>query len=461
MEKMAIIVTDLGPGDGGKGGVVHETSLKCHAHTIIKVGGAQGSHGVVTSAGESYAFSQWGCGTFEDVRTHISGRFVVTPEGLLNEAAQLRYEHGIHDPFALLTIDEEALCATPLHGVASHLKELARGASPRGTVGTGVGEAYRMLARHPELAIRVRDLSRTDLRDLIVAQREAIQRDLEAIIMGEFLENDREAVAQEILLLNDPGFISHIEQRFREVSRRAKIVNHEYMEREILSKDGVVVVESSHGVLTDHYLGFHPHTSALRTLPRFARAMIENAGYDGRIVSLGVTRAYQIRHGAGPMPTFDPEMTEQLLSGSHKRNNRYRGEVRVGPLDLNLLRYAIAASGGPSAYDGLAVTWFDQINANRGWQLCLRYDGADDERYFTPSGGIKVRFGEDEAQLMHQQGLTERLFHCRPVISKIPIAIDKEPKKLYKLCADTLHENLGVPVRMVSFGPTETDKMCR
>ena len=45
------VVTDFGPGDGGKGGIVH--ALSCmqddEVNLIIKRGGAQGSHGVRTS----------------------------------------------------------------------------------------------------------------------------------------------------------------------------------------------------------------------------------------------------------------------------------------------------------------------------------------------------------------------------------------------------------------------------
>jgi len=48
-----IVVFDLGPGDGGKGGIVHKLSCHHRAHTVIKVGGAQGSHGVSTTKQES------------------------------------------------------------------------------------------------------------------------------------------------------------------------------------------------------------------------------------------------------------------------------------------------------------------------------------------------------------------------------------------------------------------------
>ncbi|MCR4314587.1 MAG: adenylosuccinate synthetase [Candidatus Uhrbacteria bacterium] len=457
--KKTYIVTDLGPGDGGKGGVVHTICRKMHAHTVVKDGGAQGSHGVRTSGGQAYAFSQWGCGTLEGVRTHLSPRFVITPEGILNEAETLRYGVGVHDPFALLTVDERCLCATPLHAIASHLKELARRDKPRGTIGTGVGEAYRDSIRLPELALFASDLSRDDLDERLAAVREQMIRDLAPIAESPFLPQDRELAAQEWNLLRNDALLTYIVERFRQVARLATIVDHDYFVGKILARDGVIVVERSHGILTDRYTGFHPHTSAIRTLPCFARALLEGAGYDGKIVSLAVHRAYTIRHGAGPMPTDSPSMKQHLLPGSHKVDNRWQGEVRVGPLDLPLLRYAIEASGGASVYDGLALTWFDQIVRNGEWKLCDRYHtGSEDPAYFTPDGGLRVRTGEDEEQLCYLEELGSQVTRCIPQIDSIGIPPDASQDQLFGLVAATLNERLKVPVRMISLGPTEEDK---
>lgn len=455
-------VTDLGPGDGGKGGVVHKIATMMRAHTIVKVGGAQGSHGVCTSGGECFAFSQWGCGTFEGIRTHLSSRMIVSPEGLLNEADALRYQHGIHNIFDLLTIDEQALCATPYHGIASRLKEMARCHNPRGTIGTGVGETYRCSQQFPNLAIRACDFSRPDLKDALADVREQIRRDLDPIVKGEFLSSDRTAMEEEVALLHDDGFLIYIVERFQEVSKRARIVDHDYLGREILTREGVVVVESSHGVLTDHYYGFDPHTSAIRTLPCFTGAMLKEAGYDEEIVNIGVFRSYAIRHGAGPMPTADPKMPESLLPGSHKEENRYQGKVRVGPLDLVLLRYAIEVCGGPAAFSGLVLTWFDQIFANGEWHMCDHYVGADDQAYFTPSGAIKVRQGEmNDEHLKHQELLGKQLACCTPEIKTLKVPSGGGRNELYSFCAGILEKKLGIPVRMISFGPTEQDKICK
>ena len=156
------------------------------------------------------------------------------------------------------------------------------------------------------------------------------------------------------------------------------------------------------------------------------------------------------------MPTDNPEMTDRLLPDSKKDENRYQGRVRVGPLDLVMLRYALAACGGPAAFDGLAITWFDQIVNNGSWEICSAYADANDPVYFLPSGEIK-QSGDQE----HQAALAEVLSGVTPEVSSLPIDATASKDELYDVCAGVFEEALSVPVRMVSFGPTELDKLCR
>ncbi len=436
MTNTAYVVTDLGPGDGGKGSIVHKLAGKFRAHTVVKRGGAQGSHGVSTSSGERFCFSQWGCGTLEGTPTFLSEQFVVMPHGLLQEADALM-RMGISDPFAMLAADENALCATPLHGAVSHLKELARGENARGTVGTGVGVAYRMAKTHPELAIFVRDIfCHQVLREKLTAQCEILREEMQPVIAGDFLPKDLELVVEEANLLFDPGFLEHILEKFREVSERLHVRKIE----DILAQDGAVVVESSHGVLTDAEVGLKPHTTALRTLPRFAHEMLRRAGFAGRIVNLGVHRAYSFRHGAGPLPTCDPFMISSLLSGSRKLDNRWQGDARSGPLDLILLNHAIELCGGPSAFDGLAITWLDQIIHDGVWRYCETY--------------------ANQPEVWQQTGdWAERFFIALPVIERLPINPALSPKEICRNIASIISDKTHIPVRMVSFGPTERDKI--
>jgi adenylosuccinate synthase len=245
-----------------------------------------------------------------------------------------------------------------------------------------------------------------------------------------------------------------------EFAAQKRIVPDDYLANNVLRRNGVVVSESSHGVLTDRYTGFHPHTSALRTLPQFIKAMYEDAGYDGEIVSLGIHRGYTIRHGAGPMPTHSPSMSESLLPGSNKDENRWQGKVRVGPLDMVLLRYALAACG-TDAFDGLAITWFDQVQKAGVWSYAERYALPHSAQCFDESGALRVRKGEDEAQLQFLSQLTGALQGCVPEVTSVPLLSTNSRDELYELCAGILQAHLGVPVRMISFGPTLRDKVCK
>ncbi len=461
MTDKVYIVTDLGPGDGGKGGVVHKIATMTHAHTVIKRGGAQGNHGIQTSKGEKFAFSQWGCGTLDGIPTHISKQMIVHPEGLLNEAEALSRQFSIYNPFDMLTIDEEALCATPFHGIVSHLKELSRGKNSRGTVGTGVGEAYRMYQNHPELSIMVRDLKKNNLKERLFSVREYLKQELQPIIDGNFLVEDQPLRDYELNLLYDEGFLTHILNCFIKIAQVAKIVNTNYLGEVILSKPGVAVVETSHGVLTDRVMGFCPHTSAIRTLPIFTNNLMKGSGYNGQIVNLGVTRAYSIRHGAGPIPTADLEMTNRLLPGSHKQENRWQGKVRVGPMDFVLLNYAIEVCGGPDKFDGLAISCFDQILGDDNWRICQKYSQIDnDSKFFNKDGKIIISQSSDENHLDYQTELTQRLLKCSPEIISIPIDPKASKEELFQLCSSIVNPT-GVPVRMLSFGPTELDKFLK
>lgn len=455
--KKVYIVTDLGPGDGGKGGVVHKICCLKKAHTVVKVGGAQGSHGVKNSAGLSFNFSQFGCGTLEGVKTHVSRNMVIDPNGMLNEAELLCYECGIKNIFDYITVDENCLCVTPFHRSASRLRELARKDKAKGTVGVGVGEAVADLEGLKD-SVFVKDLTSSDLYEKLEAIRLRKLQELESIISDDFWKKDLAIVKKEVDFLSDPGLTRWTFERFREMAEKVRVVDEGFLKTEVLDKDGVVVVESSHGVLTDRYFGFHPHTTRLRTLPCFTLKLLEDCGYDGEVVKLGVTRAYQIRHGAGPMVTQSDDMVDKLLPGSSKDENRFQGKVRVGPLDLVSLRYAIEVCGGSEFFDGLAVTWFDQILSSGSWSVCDRYlfDGSCGE-YFHSSQNLKVSRLVGEEQLNYQNRLGNILGKCSPDISEYRIP-DRD--SAVSICKEVLMQKLMVPVRMISFGPTEKDKIC-
>ena len=361
MTEKIFIVTDLGPGDGGKGGVVHYLANHLHAHTVIKRGGAQGSHGVYTDEGEQFNFSQWGCATLEGIPTFLSEQMIIMPIGLFNESEALRHQFGLNDPFKLLEADPSCICATPYHKIMSQVSELLLKDNPRGTIGTGVGQAYRFHQKYPKLTIRAKDLVNHDeVSKKLEEQRGLVLKLLfkEPLPFDAILPEDEELFRENILLLMDENYIGYLTEQFFEIGKNLKFNSLS----NVLKRDGTAVVECSHGVLTDAETGFKPHVSAIRTLPIFTEKMIKDAGFSGEIIHYGVRRAYEIRHGAGPMPTADDSKIVQFLptAGSHKMANRWQGKVRVGEFDFNHFKHALDACKEVKM-DGLCLTWFETI----------------------------------------------------------------------------------------------------
>ncbi len=431
--KEIYVVTDLGPGDGGKGGIVHALSHKLDASIVIKRGGAQGSHGVRTSNGESFNFSQWGCGTFEGIPTFLSEQMVISPVGLTNESEALK-RLGIYDPFVLLSCDPSCIAATPFHRISSQLEELLRKDNPRGTIGTGVGQAYRMSKTLKEATIRAYELkNRETIRIKLQRQIEFYRERYINISKDDGLPDDAERIDENLSLLYDDNFLLFCLDLFEDIGKKLHLKEL----GKILKADGTAIVECSHGVLTDAETGLKPHTSAIRTLPKFTTEMLRATGYDGKIINYAVHRAYEIRHGAGPMPTYDPEFTKRMLPDSHKDENRWQGIVRAGALDLNLIRYALDASSD-TKFDGLALTWFDQILAcDRIWPLCFNYKNEPN----------------------NNEPYVEFLKRADPSIIEYRIKKPILKVELFEFVGNTLEKFIKVPLKILSVGPTELDKI--
>ncbi len=134
------------------------------------------------------------------------------------------------------------------------------------------------------------------------------------------------------------------------------------------------VFEGAQGVLLDENFGFHPHTTWSNTTPANALQLIKEAQSSAQTTVLGLTRAYQTRHGTDPFPTEAKSVT-LALPEPHNPTNEWQGPFRAGWLDLSLLRYAIQVSG---RIDGLIVTCLDRLQELPEVKLGVgyRYRGA-------------------------------------------------------------------------------------
>ncbi|GGN61375.1 adenylosuccinate synthetase [Actinoplanes lobatus] len=388
-----VAVVDLGYGDAGKGTVVDFLCATEEKRAVLRFnGGAQAAHNVITEDGRHHTFSQFGSGTLRGVPTHLTRFMVVDPLSLAGEAAALG------NPFHLLTVDGEALLATPWHRAANQRRERA---VRHGSCGMGVGETMAYASEHPD-APKVADvLSPARLRRRLAAVREALD------VPGPPLDDVMEA--------------------FVAFGEAVRIVGPSWTSR--LLAEGPCVFEGAQGVLLDEWRGWHPHTTWSTTTFDNALSLCPD------LLRLGVTRTYTTRHGAGPFVTEAP----LDLPEAHNGRDPWQGDFRVGHFDAVAHRYAVEVAGG---VDALAITHLDVPDRSLSLRICTAYE-VDGESWDRIEPGPPRDLG-------HQERLGERLRRARPAGMYRP----------GDWC-EAIATHLGAPVLVESHGPGAADKKSR
>ena len=438
LTRRALIVADLGFGDAGKGLVTDYLTRAEGARTVVRSsGGAQCGHNVVTQDGLHHTFAQLGAGSLvPGVGTHLSRFVVLHPGALLVEAAVLAAK-GVPGVLSRLTVDPRALVTTPFHQAAGRLRELARGDGRHGSCGVGLGET-RQDEEAGQESLRAEELLSADLearvRRVQARKREALAP-LSAAAWGE-------AAAAEWRLLDAPDAPRRWLEQLRPLTAGLRLEDDRARLRRALA-GGPVVFEGAQGVLLDERHGFHPYTTWTCTTLDPAQALIDEAGGAGT-TRVGVLRAYQVRHGPGPLPTEVPGGLG--LAEPHNPAGPWQGSFRTGWLDLVLTRYALEVVGG---VDRLALTHLDRVATLDSPQLCAAYRvrPADAALLRADPGGLATAIAaHPDPSLEHQARLAEALTRVTPVLT--PLGPD---------VAGQVAEALGVPVIYRGYGPRAAD----
>lgn len=334
----AYIVVDLGYGDCGKGTMTDYLCRRYEADMVVRYsGGAQCGHNVVLADGTHHEFRQLGSGTFAGAETYWSEYMMLNPITFWIEIAQLTKQGWI---VPNMYAHREALVTTPFHMAMNRVREELRGDARHGSCGMGIGETMKDSLAEPHIpVIRVKDLQDKDklrskakeIRDHKISECEDLGYD------GEQLEHLKNG-----LILD--GFI-HDSYDFS---------NAVHMVASLPQRD-VYVFEGSQGVLLDEEWGEAPHNTWSKTTTLNAEIICMDAVEDYE--TIGVMRAYQTRHGAGPLRTYD-EMLTKAIPDEHNKHNEWQGDFRVGWLDLPLTKYALDCTNGVHK---LAITCIDRM----------------------------------------------------------------------------------------------------
>ncbi len=347
---MIKIVVGLGFGDEGKGSFVNYLCTKSKNPLVIRFqAGHQVGHTVVHD-GIRHVFSNFGSGTLAGASTYWSEYCTVNPMAVLKEGDALRAK-GV-DP--VLFLDANAMVTTPFD-IIKNLR-LEEG-NKHGTVGVGFGTTIQRNEDHYHLYAR--DLAFPRIRD------EKIN-----LIQKHYGYTSP-------LNVNATKLVNDFKHACDDFVTKYQVIDNL---NQMLDMDWIF--EGGQGIMLDMDYGFFPHVTRSNTTSKNALEILKKHGLSGKPVhTYYITRAYQTRHGNGPM-TNEGLDTGYIKENPNETNTSesFQGEFRKTVLDLDLLKYAVACDmyHNPISKRHLVMTCLDQITNAREipvtiqGQLCVK-----------------------------------------------------------------------------------------
>jgi adenylosuccinate synthase len=314
-------VIGLGFGDEGKG-IVTDYLCSLAKNPIVRrfSGGPQAGHTVVLD-GVKHVFSHYGSGALRGCDTEWAVECPMDPLALLNERSVL-IAKGVK-PRIFISMYSPVI--TPFEQAYNRQISHETG---HGTCGIGFGDTIQREEDHHHIQFR-------DLFDPAILK---IKLDLLSkyynILSGPDLDDFYKAC--DIITSGE--------------------VDVNFLNDMIYFNQDQVIFEGSQGLLLDQDIGFFPHVTRSNT-------GLKNI-YDKNHIHevFLVTRAYQTRHGNGPMTNED--LPHNIKSNPEETNkgNFWQGELRISLLDLDLLSYAIDRETLCTRYPhNLVITCMDHI----------------------------------------------------------------------------------------------------
>jgi adenylosuccinate synthase len=465
-EPSAIIIADLGYGDGGKGSTA---DFLCHLLGITVVyrhtGGPNSVHHVVTD-GWDLGVSSFASYQSPATWTQLGPDFILKPAQLLREADDIRRQLGF-SPLSRLSIDPAAKLALPHHAIVGQMREVEAGANRRGSTGLGIGEVALDEAIDPSLVLTVSDcrepqiLARKIRRiaDLKISHAEDIVARTPSDMLRRFLQTLK---AEPV----PPDAVSSLTTLFRDL---VSVVESRDFLTDAFRNGQSVLCEGAHGTLIDRDCGFPPYVTRRRTTAGTVRAMLDALDVHPRALTVGILRAIAFRHGPGPFVTQD-DAAFAHIEERHNKANHWQGEPRHGWFDVVTARYA---AGCNRQVDVIAATMLDQLAL-----LPALYVSTG---YLMPSrladeGGAYLDTGPRDDASVHVRGirpvcpqsprLTALLAKCRPLLAPLarrdtgpPEGVLQDPLVRAFLDFVASPQGLGRPPGILSYGPRRADKI--
>ena len=328
-------VIGLGFGDEGKGMVTSYLASYYNNPIVVRYSGGHQAGHTVNHNGIKHTFAHFGSGTLQGCPTYWSKYCTVEPDTLLGELLVLIDEMGEDFDGIKIYIHEECPVTTPFDIYHNQKLEVEK---MHGTCGVGFGDTLEREADHFHLQF-------SDLYNptILKIKLEQIRKyyglfhvlkdiDIEPFMKAVEVLNDRTKFPRDVIIpVKDNEIPSHPNS----------------------------IYEGSQGLLLDQDIGFFPNV----TRSNVGRKRLDEFIYHYDEVWY-VTRAYQTRHGHGPMTNEEHTLVLQNTTKETNLKNKHQGEFRRTILDLDLLNYALeqdarSVRGVQNLY--LVITCLDQM----------------------------------------------------------------------------------------------------
>lgn len=319
-------VIGLGFGDEGKGLVTNYLCLQNPEALVVRYSGGQQAGHTVVKDDKRHVFSNFGSGTLNGNPTYWSQYCSVDPIGIYNELQTLLRINIKPNLYIYL----KCPVTTPYekHSLGRSITD--------GTCGTGVGQTFQREENHYSLLFE----------DLFIPTILEIKLDL----IKEYYKDICGLISQEEIDV----FLYCVN----------KVINSKYIHLSFnIPKDQDIIFEGSQGLLLDQNIGFFPHVTRSNTGSKNILELNTYPYGTSELEYFMVTRAYQTRHGNGPMTHFEDFC--HIIANPLETNvsNKFQGDFRVSLLDLDLLEYGMKKDGMvyKNKIESLVITCLDQL----------------------------------------------------------------------------------------------------
>lgn len=416
----ATVVVGMQWGDEAKGKLVD--ILAQENDYVVRFNGGDNAGHTIKSGDIVFKLHLVPSGVFYPEKMKVIGNgVVVNPEILIKEIKEVE---GKGFPMDNLVISDGAHIVMPWHIALDGIE-----AEKIGTTKRGIGPAYSDKAARVT-AIRACDLllPENELKEK-VHQIGNIKNTIISALGGEKLDID--SIAQETT--EHAAIISKYIKDTRFILNNA------------LSENKKVLFEGAQGALLDVDHGTYPFLSSSSIT---VGGVCTGTGVPPKRIDevIGVTKAYTTRVGTGPFPTeLEDETGEKIRKAGAEFGTTTGRPRRCGWLDLVILQYTSMINGP----DALAVMKLDVLDGLEELKVCVAYEIDGKETAEFPANLSRLEI----AKPIYKTFAGWKKFDWKAAKGRSDLPGELQDYLKF------IEEELGVPIKIISFGPAREETM--